>query len=640
MSSLPFADSAAAAICLDHLITACLASDHFWTGNGLELRWGPPGQVEEVAWELFRGRLLDAAQTRQRRVFVSWNLFAVLDGQTSPEPLLSVKLDRQAGLLHVVRAILSYAWEAFDQGNNVILSRETQKWLRELVGTIDLAEFSDPHELSRELCGLLFEAVVGTSRLALTSLETPLPAFSLGQLMYVPRRRPQSGPQQNLLGPIELGHLQNGAERERAKLLEFLFRACAAQELHSLPERLLKAWPKGHDELPALFRTVFNEVALTPYTSFVQNCLVFWREAVARRLLDRDAYIDFLSWLLRQLARHLTAYDLITFHHRGANYPDALLLDAVLREALELVQTDPTLCRVEPCASQQALRRKQLRRRGLRMGQLLWQECAGLPIPMRPTSAGENQRVLPAAFPRVPEEELFNPGRRRFRLYEDRETPVLPEWLSEQFLADLQEPEEVLELGTALFLERPLGFGKAIGEPDRTPLLTQVAFSPSIARRRQIALLRREATEILAPLTGVRVPLAWLAKQAGYALGLELTGMATDFVVLRTTTRTMQEFLNAFDFSPLKDVFSLDFLAPDAKPILSGWGGPSGQLTVYDRHGKPRLVLEVPAQAGYRVRGGRELPAAGLRAVRGWSGCASTANEREVPLNLWIPPRK
>ena len=48
-------------------------------------------------------------------------------------------------------------------------------------------------------------------------------------------------------------------------------------------------------------------------------------------------------WLLRQLGRHLTAYDLVTFHHRGANYPDALLLDDLLRRYLLRIERTPEL---------------------------------------------------------------------------------------------------------------------------------------------------------------------------------------------------------------------------------------------------------------------------------------------------------
>ena len=69
--------------------------------------------------------------------------------------------------------------------------------------------------------------------------------------------------------------------------------------------------------------------------------------------------MDFLGWLLRQIGRHLTAYDLVTFHHRGANYPDALVLDAVLKAYLARIEREPELfldggdaervCAAAPC---------------------------------------------------------------------------------------------------------------------------------------------------------------------------------------------------------------------------------------------------------------------------------------------------
>ena len=81
--------------------------------------------VEEIPWELFRGRLLDPAQTRQRVRFQSWNLYWLEEGIRSAEPLLSLKLDERREEVHVVRAILSYAWEGYHAGDNVYLSRET-----------------------------------------------------------------------------------------------------------------------------------------------------------------------------------------------------------------------------------------------------------------------------------------------------------------------------------------------------------------------------------------------------------------------------------------------------------------------------------------------------------------------------------
>src|SRR5947208_176843 len=83
---------------------------------------------------------------------------------------------------HITRAILCYAWEGYHAGDNVYLSRPTHKWVRELVGTISLDRFADADELRDELIGLLFQAVVGCSRLPLQSVEAPLPAYSLGWL--------------------------------------------------------------------------------------------------------------------------------------------------------------------------------------------------------------------------------------------------------------------------------------------------------------------------------------------------------------------------------------------------------------------------------------------------------------------------
>src|SRR5947209_1706367 len=41
---------------------------HFFASGNLELEW-EHAEEEEVSWEVFRGRLLDPAQTRQRRRF-------------------------------------------------------------------------------------------------------------------------------------------------------------------------------------------------------------------------------------------------------------------------------------------------------------------------------------------------------------------------------------------------------------------------------------------------------------------------------------------------------------------------------------------------------------------------------------------
>src|SRR5262249_23038714 len=163
-----------------------------------------------------------------------------------------------------------------------------------------------------------------------------------------------------------------------------------------------------------------------------------------------------LGYMLRQNARHLTAYDLITFHHRGANYPDALLLGTVLKEYLTLMEGRPELLLPARMDDPSYRKRKQLRRRALRQAWLLRRMYEGLPVPDAPTSPGENSRVLPVPFERVPEEQILQTGRRTKRLFEG-EPLVFPGERSREIMqhciADLQHREELQELGMAIFLD-------------------------------------------------------------------------------------------------------------------------------------------------------------------------------------------
>src|SRR5262249_48011028 len=125
--------------------------------------------------------------TRERQRFLSWHVRDGNDPTAEDEPLLSVKWDRQSRILHITRSVLCHGWESYADVNGAILSRETIRRVRELVGTVVLDRFSTPAALRDELAALLFHAVVGASRLPLTSIESPLPAFALGQLFYVYR---------------------------------------------------------------------------------------------------------------------------------------------------------------------------------------------------------------------------------------------------------------------------------------------------------------------------------------------------------------------------------------------------------------------------------------------------------------------
>src|SRR5262249_47469949 len=149
---------------------------------------------------------------------------------------------------------------------------------------------------------------------------------------------------------------------EKAKLLEVLLRSVPPEEVSEAVEIFVARWRQinhGVQEIPKLLRTLFNEVALSPHTDFVDKTLAFLQRLVDGGHLDAAGQVDFLSYLLRQLGRHLTAYDLITFHHRGANYPDALLLDAVLKVYFRLIERHPELFATDV-----------MRRRALRQGWL------------------------------------------------------------------------------------------------------------------------------------------------------------------------------------------------------------------------------------------------------------------------------
>src|SRR5262249_13872935 len=122
-------------------------------------------------------------------------------------------------------------------------------------------------------------------------------------------------------------------------------------------------------DLVRLLQALFNEVSLSPWTDIAGRVLAFLRAWHGQGVLNEGEVIDFLSHLLRQTGRHLTAYDLVTFHHRGANYPDALLLDAALKAYLAWVNVCPAAFTTADGA--------RLRRRALRQGWLLRRRYEG-----------------------------------------------------------------------------------------------------------------------------------------------------------------------------------------------------------------------------------------------------------------------
>jgi hypothetical protein len=637
------------------LLTEMWAPAHFFTGPGLLLGWSCEAH-EEIVWEVFRGRLLDPAHTRQRRRFIAWNLYAVTAAGRSDEPLLSLKLDEAAGELHVVRGIDSYAWEGYDAGNNVIRSRERRKWVRELAATLPLARFRDLEELADEVACVLLHAVVGASRLPLSSPEAPLPQFSFGELFYCyrPGAPAGAGP---LCGWRELVTALHPATawRERARLLETFLHAVPPEEMAAAAGVWARRWSElggAPADLAALLRTLYNEVSLSPWTDLADRTLAFLRALEESGYFDPSAVVDFLGHLLRQLGRHLTAYDLVTFHHRGANYPDALLLEAVLGAYLEAVERRPELFARAQDDNQEESKRKRLRRRALRQGYLLRRRYEGHAVPDLPTSPGENSRVPPASHPRVPEEQILQPGRRARRLYAG---DPLPSHLGPQARAvlrqgweDLSDPAERQELGMALFIDRPLGGGKHPAEPDATLLLASAAYSRSVAEQRLRALAAEvgvdaNGPEVEALRSGLDVPGLTLdaigpAARPGSVTLADARRAAPDFVFLWTTRSGVEALREQFDFSVLDDWLNLDFL--DSGRVLVARAAKGLGVVLYDEEMRPRVELEVPAAEGYASRAGLEYPAGGLLAVRLWKVAGSERKETDLrPAPVRLPPR-
>jgi hypothetical protein len=623
------------------LVSDLLRPGHFFVRTDLHLVWRPPA-LEQISWEIFRGRLLDPAHTREMREFTSWSIYQV-DGRSredsrmdayAAEPLLSVKLDEATGQIHVVRAILSYVWEGFEAGDNVIQSRETTKWVRELVGTISLDAISHANDLRNELTALLHAAVQGTSRLPLHSVEAPLPAFSLGQLAFVDEAQKTAAPDQPRQSWREMLEALPDS-------LEIVLRSINPGEAGLVAAHVAR----GEKRFPLLLRRLFTNVSLSPYTSFVDATIAFVKGLVDVGALSRAEEVDIWSWLLCQLGRHLTAYDLVTFHYRGANYPDALLLDAVFKRYLHLIETHPDLFQGEGQADDARARR--LRRRALRQGCLSRHYYQDHPVPDAPTSPGENARVLPPPHVRVPEEQLLNVRRRRTRLYAGEPLTALvsptARTILRETILDLADPSEWRELGSAVFIDRPLGWGKEVGAPDVTPLLAHEAFSPSIARRRLHELERLAAALDIRNLRwdltrgheSLQVPglsATQLAEPDRPTVSLgDARRVADDFVVLRSLSQGLEGLFRALDFTPLRA--ATPFPDPMEKSLLVRLQAEGAQtvLAWFDGKLRKRLEMSTDRSQGFFTRGGREMPVGGLQVTRIWD---ENGEARQVDIHI------
>jgi hypothetical protein len=605
------------------LLADVLAPRHFFIGPNVQLEWEHQ-DAEECAWEIFQGRLLDPTQTRERAAFEDWNVFLIQDGVRSGEPLLSLKL-AESGRIYVVRGLECHVWEGYDSGGNVFLSRERRKWVRELIEVLHLEQIPDLDALRDELMCSLFHAVVGTSRLPLSSVEAPLPLFSFGELFYCYRSAPEpAGPWRGWQGLLEGADVEEMGPAEERRWLESVLRAIPRPNMQSGLTALRRQWlERGRNgrQLLRLCLSMFNDVSLSPYHDLGDRIVRLLDSLAGVETIAVADQLDFLASLLIQLGRHLTAYDLVTFHHRGANYPDALLLDTLLKSYLGLIERFPELL-TGPGDDV----RKQRRRRALRQGWLLRRFYEGHLVPDAPTSPGENNRVLPGQYQRVPEEQILQPTKRRRVLYDGDPLPAHlgPNGLKllRESVRDLQTPEELQELGLAVYLDRPLGDAKAPAEPDRTLLLSSLAFGRSVCGQRLQFLKREPLLEkevgVLDALETADEPAGLPVQQIGPARRPTVVSLAdahraaADFVFLYTLPGSQTEFLRQFDLRSVSR-WAAENLSGQGRILLAR--SPRGDsLLVYDDMFRSRLELRVDASAGYAVRANTEYPVAGLLA--------------------------
>jgi hypothetical protein len=582
-----------------------LRPGHFF--STLTLAW-THNAAETSRWEVFQGRLLDPAHTRREATFETWNVHEQTSEGLSAEPILSLKLDAAGGLLHVVRGVECHVHQAYGEGN-VIQTREVRRWVRELVATFDLSRFDSAEALREELTAAMSRAVTGT-RLPLTPVEAPLPAFTFGRLFS----GVAGGADARTFEGVSLASWWSGpVTSDLVRSLEFWLRATPVSELERASSDLTEFWWRWRNARLALryyLQAVFSAISLSPWTTFVEKVLKLLAilekpcRALGPALFDAGTALDFESYLLRLVCRHLTAYDLVTFHHRGANYPDALLLDAVLNDFLARLERNQ-----ETFAGDAG----RIRRRALRQAYLLRTQYENHPVPDVPTSPGEHQRVLPDGYPRVPEEQILNPAARKRRLYENdpllaRLSPVALDVLR-QSVADLTHADERQELGAAVFLDRPFGGGKAPVEPDATPLLASLAYSRSVAVQR----LRRLCRDLQMPepsdlggfdLLGLPLERIGLPSRQGTVSLADAARAAPDFVFRRTlpgSVRGLREWIDFGRFGARMDGTALVARAAEGPGIL-----------VYDERFEPFLQIKTRLERGYVSRRGIEFPAAGV----------------------------
>lgn len=592
-------------------LTSLWQPARFYLGGGLRCAWQFEAE-QTLPWELFRGQLLDARQTRERRRFLTWNLLPVIDGAVVDEPLVSLLFDEQENAVFVTRGLRIRKWIPNDEAGGVD-GYEAETWTRERVGGV-YGRDADRCDIAAEIAGLIHRAIVGTSRLPLTSLEAPLPQFTLGQLGYVPATSARDGdgsrPRRTWRELLGAFPSQNNAVR--GKILELAFRGAALDEVPELA--LAFATCQGGSAFLEAFRAMFNDISLSPYTDFVDRAMSAIVTLADRGEIAVHDAIDAIGGLLRLLSRHLTAYDLTIFHYRGANYPDALFLDALLRTLIRLIEKSPSDLLTQSSDAR-------MRRRALRTACLVRVRYEGHLVPDAPTSPGEAARILPATFVTIPEAQIHEPHKRTRRLFTDASleailTPPVRDLLA-RAINDLADPTEAREGGMALFIDRPLGFFKAPAEVDQTPLLSNIAWSRRQATRtlhEGRALVDRlkldvsgetwtEAASRIAEWQVTGLTLGCIPESPRPAVSLaDARKVSDDFIICRTTASSRAAFWSA--------------LGEPAHPwpLVARIIGHDGHTIVaaHDESGVCRAEFDADWSHGSMLREGVEVPRAGL----------------------------
>jgi hypothetical protein len=609
----------------EKLVSDVFSPGRFFVKQGQQLLTESPIE-EAITWEVFRGQLLDKRHTRREESFFTAQAKLVSADVPAGAPLLSLRFAGASAVLHITRWLHCRIWEAVD-AKGAIDTVEVERWIEELVGSVELEKKGDYDTLVDQVRELIFHAAIGLSRLPLNSVETPLPAFSLGNVGYFPASITREQPitqELELLSFVSSGSAKLPADSSRR--LELFLRSADAEKIKAGVEMLSRQFAqieKGERELLRLLRSVFNQTSLTPYTNFVDNSLSFARNLLASGALGLESFASFLFGLMRQTVYHLTAYDLENFHHLGANYPDALMLEKLLNEAFELDRNHPEVLRDESQPIQ--VRR---RRRALLLGWWQYRLLSGLPVPDAPTSPGENRRILPAPHQAVPEIQLTQIGRRTKRLFDqgidfDTQRDVLVVALQE-----FNEPELLLELGTALYLDRPFGSARPPATLDLTPLLSYQLFSRNVVRSRlrrigklEPGLAARpgwaEAENRLEALAVAGIPAPAPTIAARTVRLQDCWRSADDYLIRRATPETIRQLRSYFRWDqcqpPLRDWHERGLL-PVPMPCLTLAG--VSKLVFFDQQQQIVAECEVSSEFGFQRRGALELPLPGLTTVQ------------------------